>query len=83
MVSISFCVAEKRCQMLECVVMKVRFILLIVVSVVFVGVVMGQTFIMDGQITVVTGTVTDVHGDAIAGAMVRCRGGKALDEPFG
>ncbi len=53
-------------EMLECVVVKVRFILFVVITVVFAGVAMGQD--------AATGTVTDVHGDAIAGAVVRCVG---------
>jgi outer membrane receptor protein involved in Fe transport len=62
-------------EMLECVEMKVRFILLVVVTVVFALRAMGQeTVTAEGtkiQLNV-TGTVTDVHGDAIAGARVRC-----------
>ncbi len=51
--------------MLEYVVIKVRFILFVVVMVVFAGrVATGQE--------PVAGTVTDAHGDAIAGAVVRC-----------
>ncbi|CAN5355310.1 TonB-dependent receptor [soil metagenome] len=62
-------------EMLECVVVKVRFILFVVVTVVFVGVAMGQD--------AVTGTVTDVHGDVIAGAVVRCADGEAVTDRFG
>jgi outer membrane receptor protein involved in Fe transport len=63
--------------MLKCGEVKVRFILLVVVTVVFAGVAMGQD--------AVTGTVTDVHGDAIAGAVVRCAstGREVVTDRFG
>src|ERR1043166_5974586 len=54
---------------------KVRFILLAVVTVVFAGVAMGQG--------AVTGTVTDVHGDAIAGAVVGAAGCEAVTDRSG
>ena len=69
-------VAEKHCQMLECVVVKVRFILFIVVMVVFAGVALGQQ-------DVVMVTVTDLHGDAIAGAVVRCAGREVMTDRSG
>lgn len=54
---------------------KLRFILFVVVTVVFAGVALGQD--------VVKGTVTDVHGDAIAGAVVSCRGSEAVTDRSG
>ncbi len=61
--------------MLKCVVVKLRLILIFVVTVVITGVTMGQD--------AVTGTVTDVHGDAIAGAVVRCKGSKTVTDRTG
>lgn len=61
--------------MLECVVVKVRIILFVVVTVALAGVALGQD--------VVSGTVTDVHGDAIAGAVVRCSGREVVTDSSG
>jgi len=63
--------------MLECVVVKVRFILFVVVTVAFAGVALGQ------HRAFLEGTVTDVHGDAIAGAVVRCPGSQTFTDRSG
>jgi outer membrane receptor protein involved in Fe transport len=62
-------------QLLECIEVKVRFILLAVITVVSVF----PAFAQDA----VTGTVTDAHGDAIAGAIVRCAGRDATTDRSG